>query len=128
MTPPMAAYGSWKSPITADDVFARFIGLRGVQLNGNHLYWCELRPEGRTVIVRHSSWQQTIDLTPPDYNVRTRVHEYGGGDYLAVDGVVYFSNFTDQQLYRQAPGEEPQPFTHRDGMRYTDAILDVTQK
>jgi hypothetical protein len=101
MTPQLAAYGSWKSPITADDVFAKFIGLRGVQLDGNNLYWCELRPDGLTVIVCRSSDQQTIDLTPADYNVRTRVHEYGGGDYLAVSGAIYFSNFTDQQLYRQ---------------------------
>ncbi|MDV6345346.1 S9 family peptidase [Nitrosomonas sp. Is37] len=125
MTPQIAAYGSWKSPITADDVFAKFIGLRGIQLDGNNLYWCELRPDGRTVIVCRASDKQTIDLTPPDYNVRTRVHEYGGGDYLAAGGMIYFSNFTDQQLYRQVPGEEPQSFTHIAGMRYANAILDA---
>ncbi len=26
-------------------------------------------------------------------NVRTTVHEYGGGEYIAGEGVVYFSNF-----------------------------------
>lgn len=36
------------------------------------------------------------DVTPgPDtgLNVRTRVHEYGGGEYILGEGVLYFSNF-----------------------------------
>jgi dipeptidyl aminopeptidase/acylaminoacyl peptidase len=76
------------------------------------------------VIVRRPIGQQAVDLTPPEYDVRTRVHEYGGGDYLAADGVVYFSNLSDQRMYRQVPGAKPQPFTHTAGMRYADAILD----
>lgn len=124
MPPKIVPFGSWKSPIKTEDVFARFVGLGGIQLDGNTLYWCELRPDGRSVMVCRSPAQQPIDLTPPGYNVRTRVHEYGGGDYLVVDGVVYFSNFTDQIMYRQAPGSEPQPFTRQEGMRYADAILD----
>jgi dipeptidyl aminopeptidase/acylaminoacyl peptidase len=65
-----------------------------------------------------------MDLTPAGYNVRTRVHEYGGGDYLAAGGGIYFSNFADQQMYRQVPGTEPELFTRLPGMRYADAILD----
>lgn len=124
MVSQMATYGSWKSPVTADEVFAKSVGLRSIQLDGDKLYWSESRPDGRTVIVCRSSDQQAIDLTPAGYNVRTRVHEYGGGDYLAAGGVVYFSNFTDQQMYRQVPGAEPEPFTRLPGMRYADAILD----
>jgi dipeptidyl aminopeptidase/acylaminoacyl peptidase len=124
MTLKIAPYGSWKSPITADDVFAKFVGLGGIQFDGDRLYWCEFRPDGRTVIICQPSQDQTIELTPAGFNARTRVHEYGGGDYLVADGVVYFSNFTDQSLYRQTAGAEPQPFSRIDGMRYTDAILD----
>ena len=120
----IAPYGSWISPITADDVFAKFVGLGGIQLDGDRLYWCEFRPDGRTVIICQPSQDQTSELTPPGFNARTRVHEYGGGDYLVADGVVYFSNFTDQRLYRQVPGSEPQTFTRIDGMRYADAIMD----
>lgn len=128
MTPQNASYGSWKSPITADLVFANVVGLGSIQHDGNRLYWSEVRPDGRTVIVCRSSQQQTLDLTPPDYNVRTRVHEYGGGAYLAAGGVLYFSNFTDQRMYRQMPGSEPQPFTRIEGMRYADAILDESYR
>ena len=34
-----------------------------------------------------------FDITPDGFNVRTTVHEYGGGAYLVNDGIVYFSNF-----------------------------------
>ena len=47
------------------------------------------------------------DVTPAGYNARTTVHEYGGGSYFVSDGVVYFSNFDDQRLYRQRPGADP---------------------
>jgi len=124
LAPQIATYGSWKSPISADDVFARSVGLGGIQLDGTDLYWAESRPEGRTVIVRRSAHQQPMDVTPPGYNARTRVHEYGGGAYLAAGGVVYFSNFADQRMYRQVPGSEPQPCTGTEGMRYADAVLD----
>ncbi len=41
-------------------------------------------------------------------NVRTRVHEYGGGAWcLAGAEVVVFVDFADQRLYRQRLGEEP---------------------
>jgi dipeptidyl aminopeptidase/acylaminoacyl peptidase len=126
MTPQIAPYGSWKSPISADDVFAKVVGLGGIQLDGDCLYWAESRPEGRTVIVCQPPQQPARDVTPPGYNARTRVHEYGGGAYLAAGGLVYFSNFADQRLYRHAPGAEPQPFTRREGKRYADAILDDT--
>ena len=51
------------------------------------------------------------------------VDEYGGGDYLAVNGLVYFSNAADQCLYRQVPSFEPELITSTSGMRYADAIL-----
>ncbi len=124
MSPITAPYGSWKSPISADEVYGQFIGVGNIQHDGENLYWSELRPNGQTILVYQPPQGQATDLTPPQYDVRTRVHEYGGGDYLVVDGVVYFSNFTDQKLYRQAVGGKPQPFTRIEGMRYADAIVD----
>jgi len=124
LTPQTATYGSWKSPITAEHVFARSVGLGGIQIDGNTLYWSEQRPDGRTVIVCRPSHQQAVDLTPPGYDVRTRVHEYGGGDYLAAGGALYFSNLADQRIYRHEQGSDPQPVTRTEGMRYADAVLD----
>ncbi|MCD6022968.1 MAG: peptidase prolyl oligopeptidase active site domain protein, partial [Actinomycetia bacterium] len=43
--------------------------------------------------------------------------EYGGGAYLLHDGVVYFSNFADQRMYRQDAGGDPVPITPETGGR-----------
>ena len=64
------------------------------------------------------------DLTPAGFNVRTRVHEYGGGAYTVSDGTVWFSNYADQRLYRQEPGEPPHPITEAVDRRYADAVVD----
>ncbi|MBN1262121.1 MAG: S9 family peptidase, partial [Anaerolineae bacterium] len=69
------------------------------------------------------------DLLPAPYNARTRVHEYGGGSYTVHDGIVYFSNFADQRLYRLAPGAAPIPLTPETDipavLRYADGVVDA---
>src|SRR5438309_402022 len=109
----IASYGSWKSPITADLIVAGTIGLSEVTLDGDDIYWIEGRAaeRGRNCIVRRAPDGRVGDVTPPDFNARTTVHEYGGGAYIVRDGVVYFSNFSDQRLYRQRLDSSPQPIT-----------------
>ncbi|NER02570.1 MAG: S9 family peptidase [Okeania sp. SIO3C4] len=122
----IAPYGSWKSPITADLIVAGTIGLSSIAIDGEDVYWIEGRPSegGRNVIVRHTPDGQTTNITPPPFNVRTRVHEYGGGAFLVTDGTIYFSNFADQRLYRQTPDAAPQPLTPEVNCRYADAVMD----
>ena len=36
------------------------------------------------------------ECLPPEFNVRTRVHEYSGGAFAVLDGVIYFANFKDR--------------------------------
>ncbi|ACK69780.1 peptidase S9 prolyl oligopeptidase active site domain protein [Gloeothece citriformis PCC 7424] len=124
--PKIAPYGSWKSPITSDLIVAGSIGLGSIRLDGEDIYWLEGRPTegGRSVLVKLSPDGTRTDITPQPYNVRTRVHEYGGGSYLVVDGRIYFSNFADQQLYKQLPNSEPQRLTPESKQRYADIILD----
>jgi dipeptidyl aminopeptidase/acylaminoacyl peptidase len=106
-------YGSWESPITAEIVSAAGVRLGSVSVDGDDVYWLEGRPleGGRSVLmVRHGDGT-IADVTPEGFNVRTTVHEYGGGAYVVHDGVVYFSNFSDQRLYRQSAGGSPEPVT-----------------
>lgn len=121
-----AAYGSWKSPITSDLIVAATVGLGQIQLDGNDIYWTEARPTegGRNVIVRLTPDGRTVDVLAAPFNARTRVHEYGGGSFTAHHGEAYFSHFPDQRLYRQRPGEEPQPLTAAGALRYADAVVD----
>src|ERR1039458_214522 len=104
-----APFGSWKSPITSDLIASKAIGLGQIALDGKDIYWIESRPneEGRSVIVRRSADGKISDVTPPRYNARTRVHEYGGGAFFVDQGTVYFSNYSDQRSYRQEHGAEP---------------------
>jgi dipeptidyl aminopeptidase/acylaminoacyl peptidase len=64
------------------------------------------------------------DVTPAGFNARTRVHEYGGGDYAVSNGTVVFANFADQRLYIQERGSEPTPLTPAAALRYADGQID----
>ena len=133
--PEIAAYGSWKSPITTELILSGAIGWGQVVLDDEDIYWLEMRPSegGRMVIVKQrpetetDSQPEPVDVTPEGFSVRTLVHEYGGGAYLVNEGVVYFSNFFDQRIYRQDPGLKPQPITPEVEMRYADGCFDVTR-
>jgi dipeptidyl aminopeptidase/acylaminoacyl peptidase len=122
----IAPYGSWKSPISADVVAAGEVGLEQIRLDGYDAYWVERRPQegGKKVIVRRSPDGHVTDITPVGFNARTRVHEYGGGDYAVSEGMIVFSNFSDQRLYLQRPGSEPKSLTPAAELRYADGIID----
>ncbi|HVI70865.1 MAG TPA: prolyl oligopeptidase family serine peptidase, partial [Pyrinomonadaceae bacterium] len=102
------------------------VGLGQPTFDGDDIYWLELRPQegGRNVIVKRSPSGTSVDLTPPEFNARTKVHEYGGGEYLVNNGIVYFSNFHDQRLYRQEGQSAPEPLTAPGDVRYADGCVD----
>ncbi len=129
--PAVAPYGSWKSPITSDLIVSKSISLGGASFVGEDIYWTELRPAegGRQVIVRRAPDGRISDVTPMPFNVRTTVHEYGGRCSVFDGDTLYFSNFADQRLYIQKPGQVPQPLTPEvagqvAAMRYADPIVD----
>ncbi len=126
LNPTIAPYGSWRSPITADAIVAESIGIGQVAIDGDSILWTEGRPAegGRNVIVRGTPDGAVADVNPPPFNARTRVHEYGGGAWIADAGVVWFSNFDDQRMYRQDNDGEPQAITPDAPLRYADATLD----
>jgi dipeptidyl aminopeptidase/acylaminoacyl peptidase len=126
----IAPYGSWKSPITANLIVSDSIRLGSIVLDGDDIYWSEGRPSegGRNVIVRRSADGSVTDITPASFNVRTRVHEYGGGAFIVNQGTIYFTNFADQRLYRQAQSQEPEPITAALERRYADMVIDRQRK
>ena len=125
-----APYGSWVSPITIDRLLsgAVSLGWSQVRWDDDDLYWDELRPTeaGRQVIVRRRG-QANADVTPAGFNARTRVHEYGGGDYAVSDGTVWFSNFDDQRVYRQENDSDPTPITPAIDIRHADLLVDPSR-
>ncbi|HEX5078211.1 MAG TPA: S9 family peptidase [Geminicoccaceae bacterium] len=127
----IAAYGTWRSPITAELVTAAQVGLGQPGLDRGLVYWAEARPQeaGRVALVRHGP-EGRADATPPGFNVRTRVHEYGGGAWLVRDGVLVAIDFADQRLYRLSPGTSPTPLTPGSDrkLRYADLEPDLGRR
>ncbi|MEO8084796.1 MAG: prolyl oligopeptidase family serine peptidase [Ardenticatenales bacterium] len=105
-------YGTWPSPLTAALVASGARGITDVVVDGEAVYWGETRPAegGRVTIMRRAirsidaggtaTQDDAVELLPAPWNVRTRVHEYGGGAFTVADGMLYFSQFGDQRLYR----------------------------
>ncbi|HKV89265.1 MAG TPA: prolyl oligopeptidase family serine peptidase [Candidatus Dormibacteraeota bacterium] len=125
----VAPYGSWASPITPELLLRGTVQLRNQMLrwDGEDLYWSELRPDegGRIVVCRRAAGGVTADVTPPGFNARSRVHEYGGGHFAVSRGTVWFTNFEDQRLYRQEGGRDPQPITPDADVRHADMAVDA---
>ena len=124
----IAPYGSWRSPIDPAVVAKGGRRLAAPVLAGDGaVWWAEGRPAegGRVVLMRRPAGGGPEAVTPEGTNVRTRVHEYGGGAWhLAAPDLVLFVNFADQRLYRQRLGEEPVAISpepeNAAGLRYAD--------
>lgn len=102
----VAPFGRWESPITVDLLTGSSIAIGATQAVGkNDLYFLERRPfdGGRTALVKMDGEGNTGDVVSKTTNVRSRVHEYGGGEFK-IDttdkhrGLVY-SDFKDSRLH-----------------------------
>lgn len=135
-----AACGSWKSPISSDLIVSNMVRLGKVCLDQDEVFWLETRPEedGRDMVSSCLRNGTITDLTPRQYNVRTRVHEFGGGSYTAIDGKVFFSNLQDQRIYKQSRNEDgsysspvpltPEPQETGRHQRFADITYDPKRK
>ncbi len=125
--PLVAPYGSWPSPVTPRMLAVSSVSLSEPWIDDGAVYWHEDRPAdgGRGVIVRGGPWSTPVDVTPEGFNVRSRVHEYGGGAWCVRTGVVVFSHDDDRRLYRQDPHEAPVAITPDTGglHRYADGRI-----
>ncbi len=133
-----AAYGTWKSPISAADVARGAVGVAYPSIAGGEVWWQERRPSegGRTAIMASAGPSgEPRELLPTPWNARNRVHEYGGKSYLPVPSLslaggfdLVFANFADQRLYAAGgaveAGIEPVPLTPAEGgFRFADLVL-----
>jgi dipeptidyl aminopeptidase/acylaminoacyl peptidase len=108
--------------MSAADTVGGVLDFGLIAVDGEDLYWVEGRPSegGRQVLVRRDARGQIADLTEAPANVRTKVHEYGGGAFLVAGGQVVISEFSDQRLYLLGSGPiTPEP-DKRGGLRYAD--------
>lgn len=129
-----APYGSWQSPITSSSVTAGKMNLDSVVLDGTDIYWLESRPQekGRMVIMRQDAQGRVSQITLAGFNVRSRVHEYGGGAYTVWNGEIYFCNDVDQCIYHQSGSSvslaSPAFSGNFSTRRYADLTIDVHRR
>jgi dipeptidyl aminopeptidase/acylaminoacyl peptidase len=108
---PVAPHGSWASPIDAAAVAraGRRLAFPSLAADGA-VWWLEGRPNegGRSVLMRRAPGGEPEAVVGEAANVRTRVHEYGGGAWCLIEPDLFlFVEFADQRVYRQRLGEEP---------------------
>ncbi len=125
-SPERAPYGTWAAPIGAEQLVAESVGLGQIVLDGEDVYWSELRPAegGRTTILRARAGSTPEEVLSAPYSARNRVHEYGGGAIAVDRGTVWFCNDADQRIYVQEPGAVPRPVTSPGAARYADLLVD----
>ena len=111
--PHVAPYGAWESPISPRELATSSVSLSEPWIDDDAVYWHESRPAegGRGVVVRGEPWSPPVDVTPAGFDVRTRVHEYGGGAWSVYRGTVVFAHDGDSRLYRHDVGTDPVPVT-----------------
>ena len=115
-----------RSPITPDVVARANAGVGEPRLLDGTLYWLESRPAegGRTTLLR-ARGDAKEELTPQPFNVRSRVHEYGGAAYLPTGHTVYFVNAADQNIFAVEFNGSIRQLTQTDAQtRYADLCAD----
>lgn len=119
-------YGSWPSPISLDLVVGGGRGLAEPVLDGDDVYVLESRPDegGRVTLLRVTPDGVVRELTPAPANVRTRVHEYGGGAWAVDRGLVVRSEFADGSLWRVDPDGSTRALVTTTGLRFADMAVD----
>lgn len=123
------AFGLWPSRINAEIVAGGAIRFGRVEVFEGVLYWGESRPAegGRAAIMRQKSGGEPEDLLPAPFSARSRVHEYGGGEFHVTRLGVFFVNDEDQQVYLLKEGCAPLPITQAPGVRFADFAYDAAR-
>jgi dipeptidyl aminopeptidase/acylaminoacyl peptidase len=121
--PVTAPYGSWPSPVTTDLITGDAVGLVGGCVDGDDAYWVESHAsqQGRASLWRLRDGVRT-ELTP-GHNVRSSVHEYGGGAWSVADGVVAFVAHPSQVVHVIEGDAPPRPITPEGTLRYGGLVV-----
>jgi dipeptidyl aminopeptidase/acylaminoacyl peptidase len=124
-----APFGSWASPFRIERLTDRVVFLSEPRGIGGARWWLEGRPDegGRQVLVRRELDGTLTRMTPPGFNARSRVHEYGGAATLVSGDLVVVSDFVTGRLNRVTAPEQLQPLTPERAWRYADLVNDAAR-
>ena len=131
----ISPYGTWTSPLTPEKTTQGAPAIIQMLVDGEETYLCEVRPKnkGRSTLVHCDQRGKCTDVTPPEFNIRSGVHEYGGAPFAVSNGTIYACNAVNHALYRIAPGQQPHQITQGQkkeekghkwtGVRYADLSI-----
>lgn len=128
--------GSWESPIGSADLVRGALRLSLPRIEDGQLYWLEARPDegGRQVVLSARlsgssppetsaiSLDSVREISPPGVNVRTRVHEYGGGEYTVWRDRLFFVDDADGRIYAGRCAGAAVPITPK-GSLHADLVI-----
>ena len=78
------------------------------------LCWLEsLTDEGGRLALKQQTARGDRVVTPPDFQIRSSVHEYGGKCFCIVGEWIYFNHYADGQIYRQHLHDDSSPQVFR---------------
>lgn len=110
-------------------VAAGVLAVEQVEAAGESVLWIEARPkEGRSALMRIDEGGEPVEISPPDFDARSRVHEYGGGALALADATPVLSRGTDSRLYLLPEGAPPVPLTRPGGLRFADGVFDAARE
>jgi dipeptidyl aminopeptidase/acylaminoacyl peptidase len=122
-------YGTWASPVTPDVVAGATVSFGELAVDGGAVTWLELRPaeRGRSALVRWTPGSEARDVLPAEANVGSRVHEYGGGAYAAGDGLIVYSERSDDSVWLVDADGSQRALATVPGCRYAGFAIDAAR-
>jgi dienelactone hydrolase len=127
---------AWE-PLAAAAVVGRIPVVKEPRLSGDRLLWLEQRPheQGRTTLLLRAGSATAIELTPGSWNLRSRVHEYGGGVYAISGGDLVWVHDGDRCLWHLAldpasgaPLGEPSRLLAPGERAFADGLIDAGRR
>lgn len=129
------AYGSWPSPIDSGSLVVGARGISAPRIVSDRLFWLERRPSegGRQVVMGGglsglarggpaAALDALFEASPPGVNVRTRVHEYGGGEYTVWRDWIFFVDDADRRIHGGRIGGPARPLIGA-GSAHADLVV-----
>jgi dipeptidyl aminopeptidase/acylaminoacyl peptidase len=122
----IAPFGSWRSPFPISRLTEGVVALGEAKARGGSRWWLEGHPDegGRQVLVQRDPDGTVTRLSPPGFNVRNRVHEYGGGAYAVDEVDLVASDFATGRLHRLVAPGTLEPLTPERAWRFADLSID----
>ncbi|MCX5940185.1 MAG: prolyl oligopeptidase family serine peptidase [Cyanobium sp. LacPavin_0818_WC50_MAG_67_9] len=125
-------------PLPAALVVGRTPSLKEPLLRNGRLLWLEQRPQeqGRTTLMQQSAQGSgAVELTPAPRNLRSRVHEYGGGVYALEGNDLVFVDDGDRCLWHLGlepggglPPHPPRRLTEPGPRAFADGLIDAPRR